>query len=295
MTSAIAVVNLPGRGQAVRATRLVREGECVLTETPIAILPDDRLASWATTDHELRELVAQREVRSQHSQFSDECWWPTAQRASVDVIDRFAALEFAELSAERQQRWMSLMDAFAVAKKTPGGILRTNAYTGGGGGTKLFEMQSRFNHGCLPNVEFRWNGQFSIVRASRDIAESEELLISYLSDADLALSTEARRAKLKEKWGFVCECDRCGRAGDQMPAMDVREQQLAALEATQAALNQQLHAHADALMAAVPSAASHIWHGRRVDLRLVLASVRECAEAVERTQRARRAVLDAPP
>ena len=45
--------------------------------------------------------------------------------------------------------------------------------------------------------------------ASRDVAEGEELFISYLTEDDLEKPTSARRALLQSKYNFLCGCGRC--------------------------------------------------------------------------------------
>jgi len=91
-------------------------------------------------------------------------------------------------------------------------IFRTNAYnhdeTSGG---RLYELLSRANHSCVPNLERTFVGETVVVTARRKVAKGGELFTSYL-DQDADQSTEERRAMLKAKYNFVCECERCGPA-----------------------------------------------------------------------------------
>ena len=91
-------------------------------------------------------------------------------------------------------------------------IFRTNAYnhdeTSGG---RLYELLSRANHSCVPNLERAFVGETVVVTARRKVAKGGELCTSYL-DQDADQSTEERRAMLKSKYNFVCECERCGPA-----------------------------------------------------------------------------------
>eukprot|EP00398_MALV-I-01_sp_L67-1_P000438 gene438-890_t len=75
--------------------------------------------------------------------------------------------------------------------KTPGGVFRTNCYP-----TGLFEIRSRMNHSCAPNVEsFQVgksnDGEYEF-RACRDIQAGEELTACYLNWSEA--TTEKRRA-----------------------------------------------------------------------------------------------------
>ncbi|KAI0446400.1 hypothetical protein F4803DRAFT_568418 [Xylaria telfairii] len=73
--------------------------------------------------------------------------------------------------------------------------------------TALYLLASRFNHSCDPNVVYenelvigRWVG-----RASRNIAEGEQLFIAYLA---IHAPVAQRQAK-SQQWGFNCACDKC--------------------------------------------------------------------------------------
>ena len=77
-----------------------------------------------------------------------------------------------------------------------------------------------FNHSCVPNCTFDsvplgapaaghrgalWPTRFAL-RALVDVAEGEELLHCYAGSAD---GPSARRAYLRDHFGFECECARC--------------------------------------------------------------------------------------
>lgn len=86
--------------------------------------------------------------------------------------------------------------------------------------TGVFEIASRFNHSCTPNVDKNWNEdlkktQFMVIR---DVKQGEELSVSYLPD-DWEFDRVERLAKLKLGWGFDCDCLLC----DGSSASDVLE------------------------------------------------------------------------
>ncbi|KAI0454130.1 hypothetical protein F5B21DRAFT_257655 [Xylaria acuta] len=71
----------------------------------------------------------------------------------------------------------------------------------------LYLLASRFNHSCDPNVWYenelvmgRWVG-----RANRNIAQGEQIFISYLANH---APLDQRQAKAKG-WDFTCRCDKC--------------------------------------------------------------------------------------
>lgn len=72
--------------------------------------------------------------------------------------------------------------------------------------TALCPMVRFANHSCLPNAEvFFERGMVVKLVASKDIAEGEEILISYV---DETLDQAGREAGL-QGYGFNCSCDAC--------------------------------------------------------------------------------------
>ncbi len=109
------------------------------------------------------------------------------------------------------QRWaVCVAGVFISVKpvnlKTPGGILRTNSFADGAGGSLLFEKLSRVNHSCAPNVQLCARKGQTALCAIGDAAASEELLIDYGTPAGGA---EQRRAWLRMKYAFTCNCPLC--------------------------------------------------------------------------------------
>lgn len=74
-------------------------------------------------------------------------------------------------------------------------------------GWGVYPRSSYFNHSCTPNVKKVRKGRTLEFVPMREIADGEELLISYLGDRSYNDGTE-RRAALKE-WGFDCMCAQC--------------------------------------------------------------------------------------
>ena len=93
----------------------------------------------------------------------------------------------------------------------------------------VYPCAALLNHGCAPNCVLqyelgaaangdgdgnaaagRYHPPILVIVACRDVMAGDELRHSYV---DLSLDTEARRARLFDTHGFVCECERCGTAG----------------------------------------------------------------------------------
>ncbi|KAL3276495.1 hypothetical protein HHI36_011875 [Cryptolaemus montrouzieri] len=84
-------------------------------------------------------------------------------------------------------------------------------------GVALYTLQSAANHSCSPNAQATYlhnNFKVSLV-ALRDIAEGEEIYISYLDDCTLERSRHSRRKVLKENYLFSCNCEKCMDQADQ--------------------------------------------------------------------------------
>lgn len=74
-------------------------------------------------------------------------------------------------------------------------------------GLGLFRTVALTNHSCQPNLEvdFRSSSQ-AVVRALCDIAEGDELFISYI---DEHAPLDIRQVQLRARYGFRCACPKC--------------------------------------------------------------------------------------
>ncbi|EIW54878.1 SET domain-containing protein [Trametes versicolor FP-101664 SS1] len=179
--------HIPGKGRGLIAARALSRGELILAESPLLVQPPSY-----TNATILRALSA--------------------------------------LSDAQQRDYFSLANAHKGVHPPPLGVFKTNALPCGdhdittgtaAGSGAVFVLGSRFNSSCDPNVNNYWNeGQGKITFwAVRDIAEGEELLISY---GEHFAGRDARRARLKMQFGFVCECTACSRTDEDLKASDER-------------------------------------------------------------------------
>eukprot|EP00873_Tetraselmis_striata_P003751 jgi/Tetstr1/424015/TSEL_014626.t1 len=79
---------------------------------------------------------------------------------------------------------------------------------GGQSGTAAYRLASLFNHSCEPNVDVNFPQQDAeiVLTAARDIAEGEQLFVSYI---DSTQAYEQRQKYLKWAYGFRCQCALC--------------------------------------------------------------------------------------
>jgi len=184
-------------------------GTIILTEAPIFLVPDI----------DYPEPVLQTLLTSQLN--------PPSPNSTLPSLNTFHALA----------------DAYADPphRKTIKGIVRTNGYpaegaivpndgTGRGGlpaAGGVFPNIARFNSDCTPNVTHRYDSEDGrrTVFAARAIGEGEELVTCYV---DPTVESGMRRACLKERFRFDCECAACH--GDGVAEHDQRRRKISSLD-----------------------------------------------------------------
>jgi len=86
----------------------------------------------------------------------------------------------------------------------------------------LFHRISFFNHCCggLNNASWTWDGKVRLlsVKACRDIAEGEELTISYIAKPWSDFAKPARQRYLQQNFNFTCLCTACCRDEAELAA-----------------------------------------------------------------------------
>jgi len=88
------------------------------------------------------------------------------------------------------------------------GLLWTNAFAcSNGGGQAIFPTFSFMSHSCHPNCSHSvFPNKTLALQAKMKILAGEEFTISYISPLQGLLK---RKTKLRDKWYFSCNCDRC--------------------------------------------------------------------------------------
>lgn len=86
-------------------------------------------------------------------------------------------------------------------------------------GWGIWPEASFFNHSCAPNVEKRRDGRRWRFWTKADVADGDQLCITYLGGDEDDLNVVERRRRLHDHWGFWCHCNRCMRedAGSTKP------------------------------------------------------------------------------
>lgn len=84
---------------------------------------------------------------------------------------------------------------------------------------------SYINHACLPNSVRTFLGDVLFLRATRDIAEDEEITAQYVAPE---LRYEERQKGFKTTWGFECDCRLC--THDSIVGRGLEEQRMVIFE-----------------------------------------------------------------
>ncbi|KZV93821.1 SET domain-containing protein [Exidia glandulosa HHB12029] len=174
------ISDIPNRGKGLIASRAIVEGEHLFREPPLIIVAQ---AFRPDVAQQFDALITRA--------------MPPLTLAALDQLSNCRASDNDGLGS----RW---------------GIVNTNMFdvcfpgieTVYGG---CFQLLSRANHSCKPNVGFIWDYktfQGSLI-ALRPIAAGEEVLLSYLKFTRKD-SKAVRRAELQRCYRFKCTCEKCG-------------------------------------------------------------------------------------
>ncbi|KAM3424235.1 hypothetical protein BST61_g11224 [Cercospora zeina] len=90
-------------------------------------------------------------------------------------------------------------------------IFACNTFILANGNLGVFEVSSRLNHSCVPNVHHTNNPVLGkeTVQAVRDILPGEELQVNYMGAGATYEMQHVRLPKLHDLYGFSCKCAAC--------------------------------------------------------------------------------------
>eukprot|EP00434_Breviolum_minutum_P009969 symbB.v1.2.008789.t1/scaffold536.1/size343967/5 len=175
-------------------------GEVVLEETPLLEMPDEQVLAFKTTSHYAAVwLYAQHYISQEKFQ----------QLLQLGLSEGAATSGKAQEAKEALMEVPESEDALRFLI-----ILMSNSFRFkgvNGSTTALFELISRINHSCVPNVRMIGDGRPAQLVAVRPIKQQDELLLCYggWETAFLKSSWRDRQRHLFHNWGFTCACPRC--------------------------------------------------------------------------------------
>lgn len=174
----------------MRAGRVIERGEEIVSEQPILVLE-----------------VGLTDI------YRDELW---DDRKQQNILAAFRRAEKA-LSQPDRTRFNNLYNRFG-ARSGAIGTIRTSAFAEEdvrrGQKYKVFlvyDIISRVNHSCGPNAEVHWNPENNTgsLRAVRQIANQDEIRVTYLGIGE-SIGTRTQRSRtLRKIFDFDCNCTLC--------------------------------------------------------------------------------------
>lgn len=175
-----------------------------------------------------RGLVARFDI-SKGTQILCEKPLLTAQAWSPKDLNSLLAAKLKAMPKAKQLQFLSLHNNFP-GKLAFSGIMRTNALPCGSGSPVggVYPTICLINHSCLPNAHNSWDGgaEHEVIYAVRPIRAGEEITNSY----DHGGPSPARRAHLKENFGFECACGICSLPAAELRASDARRLRIQKLD-----------------------------------------------------------------
>jgi hypothetical protein len=216
-TAYFAVIPQVGRGYTWQAQKRISAGKVLLREEPLLV--------HRMEDHMTDPLIMSLQERVE-AYVKEQLYPPEVVELLNECAQRIADRVYVQnMSEEQRRRFMALSDAFSTPPaKTKGNVYRTNALSRADGvvGGVVYELLSRANHACAPNIGLDFEGFTVVVSSLRDVAAGEELLMSYIS-SDAHRPTATRREILKGKYNFICVCDKCGPAPAPTDEVDTQD------------------------------------------------------------------------
>ncbi|EME42015.1 hypothetical protein DOTSEDRAFT_72943 [Dothistroma septosporum NZE10] len=182
---------------------------------------DGRLYTLQIIPGKGKGLVASRKIAPGTLIINEPALFTTESLQNAETIEKDLAALVKALPKDSQRAILSLHNNFPGANPFSN-IIRSNGYPLGpssdiGG---VFPETARINHSCRANAQHAWNEKLQrmLVHAVREIAEGEELTLSYI----IGGPSEERRSNLKNLFTFDCGCELCSLPKDQLKQSDER-------------------------------------------------------------------------
>ncbi|GJE97204.1 SET domain-containing protein [Phanerochaete sordida] len=196
------VVDIPGKGKGSIAARDIKQGERILREEPLFILPSQVRVQGSPGAIVLSALAS----------------------LSPHQRDAFYNLSYVNFPRHLTPNSPSYHETMALA------IFETNAIGADDDGTGIFPTTARLNHGCSAafNAVYSWRSSEGalVVHALKNIKEGEELLTTYF---DTKRPRDSRREHLRTHYGFTCQCSVCSLPDGESQKSDSRLLKMAEL------------------------------------------------------------------
>lgn len=206
--------------KALYAAVDLKQGQVILEEEPSASCVSN-VSALSKLWEQFRTMSADKQASIRDlSRGPDYLWrFLVGRGASQRSFNKISKKELCDVSEEfRDLAPEDREDAWNILRSFDNNLFARTQ------GCFLYLVLSRLNHSCHPNalvVEPKWdppkvrptgldplNPCKMVLVALRDIAQDEEITISYIAEDELLEPTAKRRESLSS-WGFCCACKRC--------------------------------------------------------------------------------------
>jgi tetratricopeptide (TPR) repeat protein len=200
-------------GNGLFATESINAGELVLCEKAFAVAFNNEETTELTVIinlnrdtvsmgthatrlvsviHKLRHNPKQAEM---FSALYDGGYTP---KSSTKLVDGVVPVDVFQVQAALE------LNGFGCT--TTASVLEANEDTGAGVSTGVWITASFVNHDCIGNSQRSFIGDMMSIRATKDIAKDEEILMRYKNQTD---DYDDFQKTLLQSWGFRCKCSLC--------------------------------------------------------------------------------------
>ncbi|GIQ86496.1 hypothetical protein KIPB_008365 [Kipferlia bialata] len=144
----------------------------------------------------------------------------------IERLHDITPAQRAGLSCLRRENTMNGITTLKGAES----LYKFNAVPGTNQDMNIYMYGSRFNHSCVPNVinlDFVSGKDTMTYRAMVDIAEGEELTISYFENSDNFILSKPERVYLLSERGLsTCRCELCSLSGPDLARIKKRQKRI---------------------------------------------------------------------
>ena len=196
------IVDVPGKGKGLVATRFIPSGSLILSESPIVV----------------SEIITGIDEMSSH--WTKLC--ETVTKLDVKKKNLFLSLHNARPD-------LQLLGLFGSNSITIPSFKDTNSSDTSKPKAAIFPTISRINHSCAPNVVWSWNKQRSKeeLRAIVDINTGSEIFASYVN---ILFPSNNRKKELSYKYNFNCQCSICSLPSNELEDSDQKRKEISKMQ-----------------------------------------------------------------
>eukprot|EP00092_Neocalanus_flemingeri_P001695 GFUD01001809.1.p1 GENE.GFUD01001809.1~~GFUD01001809.1.p1 ORF type:complete len:328 (+),score=123.53 GFUD01001809.1:77-985(+) len=193
------LVDIPGKGQGLVATKKLQPGTIIVTEKPLIVV--DTVTAARDVLPMFQSLPGDKKI---------------AVLALYDPGEKLNKKPNFLTEDEQKRKVLRIFEANSID------LCSHSEFNINKSG--LYQTISKFNHSCSPNVVWTWvkgdsNKSIKQVRVCREIQAEEEIVASYCLGNDQFPTRQDRRTAFRN-WFFTCTCQVCGLTGEELKKND---------------------------------------------------------------------------